>query len=311
MPEPLPQHRGSRRERCTRWRGAAHHRRLRAPPRPYVDRVEPRRGGTRLERGPRGLLYHRYGIDESGKVASALIVPPTSQNQAAIEADLAGNGGRRGRRARRRGADGAVRACDPQPRPVHPCATLLDPDGHQAVTAAVVIGLGNTFRRDDGVRTCGRGFAVDAMRLPGVRGGVRRRDDRPSDALGLGRPAVVTSTPPSVRRRDRCGAVNCRTGRGTPVSSHGFSSPRPTNGPRPRRARWYAWWLSASASPTPVLGGAEPGGGGRPTGGRPVVAAGHRAGRGNRPPAAVTGGPRRRPTRPCAPSTRRRPCPAR
>jgi coenzyme F420-reducing hydrogenase alpha subunit len=38
---------------------------------------------------PRGLLFHRYQIDEHGKVAAAQIVPPTSQNQAAIEADLA------------------------------------------------------------------------------------------------------------------------------------------------------------------------------------------------------------------------------
>lgn len=38
---------------------------------------------------PRGLLFHQYVIDEGGKVAAATIVPPTSQNQAAIEADLA------------------------------------------------------------------------------------------------------------------------------------------------------------------------------------------------------------------------------
>jgi coenzyme F420-reducing hydrogenase alpha subunit len=38
---------------------------------------------------PRGLLFHRYGVDEDGVVRSARIVPPTSQNQAAIEADLA------------------------------------------------------------------------------------------------------------------------------------------------------------------------------------------------------------------------------
>jgi coenzyme F420-reducing hydrogenase alpha subunit len=37
---------------------------------------------------PRGLLFHRYEVDEAGRVASAQIVPPTSQNQAAIEADL-------------------------------------------------------------------------------------------------------------------------------------------------------------------------------------------------------------------------------
>ena len=37
---------------------------------------------------PRGLLYHRYGIDSDGMVLDAQIVPPTAQNQAAIEADL-------------------------------------------------------------------------------------------------------------------------------------------------------------------------------------------------------------------------------
>ena len=38
---------------------------------------------------PRGLLFHRYEVGEDGKVAGAAIVPPTSQNQAAIEADVA------------------------------------------------------------------------------------------------------------------------------------------------------------------------------------------------------------------------------
>ena len=37
---------------------------------------------------PRGLLFHHYELDERGLIASAKIVPPTSQNQAAIEADM-------------------------------------------------------------------------------------------------------------------------------------------------------------------------------------------------------------------------------
>jgi coenzyme F420-reducing hydrogenase alpha subunit len=37
---------------------------------------------------PRGLLFHAYEVDAQGLIASAQIVPPTSQNQAAIEADL-------------------------------------------------------------------------------------------------------------------------------------------------------------------------------------------------------------------------------
>jgi len=38
---------------------------------------------------PRGMLFHRYEVDDRGRIAAAAIVPPTSQNQAAIEADLA------------------------------------------------------------------------------------------------------------------------------------------------------------------------------------------------------------------------------
>jgi coenzyme F420-reducing hydrogenase alpha subunit len=37
---------------------------------------------------PRGLLFHRYELDERGLIRAAQIVPPTSQNQAAIESDL-------------------------------------------------------------------------------------------------------------------------------------------------------------------------------------------------------------------------------
>ena len=37
---------------------------------------------------PRGLLWHRYETDADGRILDARIVPPTSQNQARIEADL-------------------------------------------------------------------------------------------------------------------------------------------------------------------------------------------------------------------------------
>ena len=37
---------------------------------------------------PRGLLYHRYTIDDAGTILDADIVPPTSQSQPAIEHDL-------------------------------------------------------------------------------------------------------------------------------------------------------------------------------------------------------------------------------
>jgi coenzyme F420-reducing hydrogenase alpha subunit len=53
--------------------------------------VEPRAGiGFGCTEAPRGLLYHRYEIDGEGTILDAKIVPPTSQNQRTIEADLRG-----------------------------------------------------------------------------------------------------------------------------------------------------------------------------------------------------------------------------
>jgi coenzyme F420-reducing hydrogenase alpha subunit len=58
------------------------------PGRPYTE-VPPRAGtGHGATEAPRGMLYHRYGIDSAGIVTDALLVPPTSQNQGAIEDDL-------------------------------------------------------------------------------------------------------------------------------------------------------------------------------------------------------------------------------
>ncbi len=59
------------------------------PPDPPAIVVEPRAGtGTGATEAPRGLLFHQYQIDESGTILKARIVPPTSQNQLTIEADL-------------------------------------------------------------------------------------------------------------------------------------------------------------------------------------------------------------------------------
>ncbi|RSM85300.1 Ni/Fe hydrogenase subunit alpha [Kibdelosporangium aridum] len=57
------------------------------PDRFYVDVVARPGVGHGATEAPRGTLYHRYEIDH-GLVTSATIVPPTAQNQAAIEADL-------------------------------------------------------------------------------------------------------------------------------------------------------------------------------------------------------------------------------
>src|SRR6266536_740183 len=58
------------------------------PDRPFTETV-PRAGvGHGVSEAPRGILYHQYELDADGIVRSARIVPPTSQNQAAIQADL-------------------------------------------------------------------------------------------------------------------------------------------------------------------------------------------------------------------------------
>lgn len=58
------------------------------PDRPYLQ-IEPKAGtGCGCTEAPRGILYHRYKIDEQGNILNAKIVPPTSQNQKVIENDL-------------------------------------------------------------------------------------------------------------------------------------------------------------------------------------------------------------------------------
>ena len=58
------------------------------PDAPAYD-VPPRAGvGHGVSEAPRGLLYHRYELVADGLITSATIIPPTSQNQPAIEDDL-------------------------------------------------------------------------------------------------------------------------------------------------------------------------------------------------------------------------------
>ncbi len=69
-------------------RGAAIIAAYEEPDEPAVE-VAPRAGvGHGATEAPRGLLYHRYEIDDDGTILDARIVPPTSQNQLAIEEDL-------------------------------------------------------------------------------------------------------------------------------------------------------------------------------------------------------------------------------
>jgi coenzyme F420-reducing hydrogenase alpha subunit len=58
------------------------------PAAPFVP-VTPRAGvGFGCTEAPRGFCWHRYEFTDDGSIASARIVPPTSQNQMSIEVDL-------------------------------------------------------------------------------------------------------------------------------------------------------------------------------------------------------------------------------
>lgn len=58
------------------------------PARPFVD-VPVRAGiGHGVSEAPRGLLYHRYEIGDDGLIRAATMVPPTAQNQSAIEHEM-------------------------------------------------------------------------------------------------------------------------------------------------------------------------------------------------------------------------------
>ncbi|MGC0405786.1 sulfhydrogenase subunit alpha [Streptomyces sp. SAI-126] len=58
------------------------------PERSFVE-VPPLAGtGHGATEAPRGMLYHRYELARDGSVTDALLIPPTAQNQGAIEHDL-------------------------------------------------------------------------------------------------------------------------------------------------------------------------------------------------------------------------------
>lgn len=58
------------------------------PDQPAAE-IQPRAAtGYACTEAPRGILYHRYRLDETGQILDAKIVPPTSQNQKIIEDDL-------------------------------------------------------------------------------------------------------------------------------------------------------------------------------------------------------------------------------
>jgi coenzyme F420-reducing hydrogenase alpha subunit len=59
------------------------------PPVPSFVEVPPRAGiGFGATEAPRGTLFHRYELAADGRIEAARIMPPTSQNQDAVEDDL-------------------------------------------------------------------------------------------------------------------------------------------------------------------------------------------------------------------------------
>jgi coenzyme F420-reducing hydrogenase alpha subunit len=58
------------------------------PEKPTVDIHSRAATGYGCTEAPRGILYHRYRLDDGGTILDAQIVPPTSQNQKTIEQDL-------------------------------------------------------------------------------------------------------------------------------------------------------------------------------------------------------------------------------
>jgi sulfhydrogenase subunit alpha len=58
------------------------------PEKPAIEIKVREATGYAATEAPRGLIYHRYRIDNNGIIEDARIVPPTSQNQKQIEKDL-------------------------------------------------------------------------------------------------------------------------------------------------------------------------------------------------------------------------------
>jgi sulfhydrogenase subunit alpha len=189
------------------------------PPSPAVD-VPVRAGaGCGATEAPRGLLWHRYATDAGGILTDARIVPPTSQNQHEMEHELAAvveAGLELDHHDLTHRCEHAIRNHDP----CISCAThfldlrVHDPErgarsGAPSGDGAVVIGVGNPYRRDDGV-----GPAVAARVLaaldPDGRTGVRvcEHDGEPAGLLDLWDGARAAFVVDSVRSGAAPGTVH-------------------------------------------------------------------------------------------------------
>ncbi|GJM26662.1 MAG: Ni/Fe hydrogenase subunit alpha [Phycisphaerae bacterium] len=57
-------------------------------PAPHIQITDKAGIGHGCSEAPRGILYHRYEVDDGGLIKNAVITPPTAQNQPQIEDDL-------------------------------------------------------------------------------------------------------------------------------------------------------------------------------------------------------------------------------
>ncbi|MBU2517337.1 MAG: Ni/Fe hydrogenase subunit alpha [Proteobacteria bacterium] len=87
------------------------------PRRPFLEAPNRAGRGYGVSEAPRGLLYHGYTLDGQGCIEKATIIPPTSQNQATIEADVGGIA----RANRKLGKKQLTRLCEQSIRNYDPC----------------------------------------------------------------------------------------------------------------------------------------------------------------------------------------------
>ena len=130
--------------------------------RPASPTPAPRAGtAAGCTEAPRGMLWHRYSMNQGGEITAARIVPPTSQNQARIEADLRESlthfGLDRPEEAMRLRAEMVIRNYDPciscathfLRLAIHHDASHAVPHAETAPWRVVVLGVGTEQQGDE------------------------------------------------------------------------------------------------------------------------------------------------------------------